>query len=80
MSDWISADGLGVAGDNPGSVFARVWELYETGRHVIACAWCGRVRLDDRWFEVPHAALDAIDAANVLSHSICEECALTTQS
>jgi hypothetical protein len=58
----------------PGEVTARLIAVYEAGEMVPVCAWCGRVKLDDRWLPIPRVALDAIDAPNTLSHSICPEC------
>jgi hypothetical protein len=58
-----------------GNVFSRIVEIYEDGGLVPICAWCGRVRIDDTWVEPPAAALDAIDARNTLSHSMCDACA-----
>ncbi len=60
--------------DMPTSLFARVWELYEQGKLVAACAWCGRIRLDNRWLEPPSSVIAAIDGRNMFSHSICEKC------
>jgi len=56
-------------------VFSRIVRMYESGEVVRACAWCGRVRLDDAWVVAPPAALAAIDERNTLSHSICDACA-----
>lgn len=56
-------------------VFSRIWAVYEAGDFLPTCAWCGRVRIDDRWLVPSRAALAAIDERNVLSHSICDECA-----
>jgi hypothetical protein len=56
-------------------VFSRIVGAYEDGVVVPACAWCGRVRIDDTWLVPPPAALAAIDARNTLSHSICDACA-----
>lgn len=61
--------------DGPDDVFLRIWAVYEAGGLLAACAWCRRVRIDDRWLVPPHAALAAIDKRNVLSHSMCDECA-----
>ena len=55
-------------------VFSRIVEIYDEGGVVPACAWCGRVRIDDTWVVPPPAALDAIDTRNTLSHSICDAC------
>ncbi|MGZ4335398.1 MAG: hypothetical protein ACXVRJ_14155 [Gaiellaceae bacterium] len=69
--------GVGVAdgaSPEPDDVFSRVWAAYEAGDLIPACAWCERVRIDDRWLVAPRAALAAIDTRNVLSHSMCDEC------
>jgi hypothetical protein len=63
----------------PAEVTARLIAIYEAGELVPACAWCRRVNLDGEWFPIPRVALDAIDAPNTLSHSICPECLMTTQ-
>jgi hypothetical protein len=56
-------------------VFSHIVAIAEDGGVVPACAWCGRVRIDDTWLVPPPAALVAIDARNTLSHSICDACA-----
>jgi sporulation protein YlmC with PRC-barrel domain len=56
-------------------VFTRIWDAFENGEIVIACAWCDRVRLDGAWCRAPLAAAAAIDARLIFSHSICAECA-----
>jgi hypothetical protein len=55
-------------------VFAKVWEAYEAGELIPACAWCGCVRIGEEWLERPHGALSTIDAQMTLSHSICPRC------
>jgi hypothetical protein len=55
-------------------VLFRIWEAYEAGELVTACAWCGRVRIEQEWFAPPPAALATIDATRTLSHSICPSC------
>jgi hypothetical protein len=57
--------------------FARIVAAYEAGELVPMCAWCGRVRLDDEWVLPPSVALDAVDRRNTLSHSICDDCAVS---
>lgn len=64
----------------PGEVTARLIAIYEAGEMVPTCAWCGRVNLDGEWLPIPRVALDAIDAPNTLSHSICPDCLLATPS
>jgi hypothetical protein len=56
-------------------LFSRIVSIYDDGGILPACAWCGRVRIDDTWVEPPPAALDAIDTRNTVSHSICDACA-----
>jgi hypothetical protein len=56
-------------------VFSRIVAIYDDGGLVPSCAWCGRVRIDETWVVPPPAALDAIDAHNTLSHSMCDACA-----
>ncbi len=56
-------------------IFSRIVAVAEDGGVVPICAWCGRVRIDDTWIVPPPAALDAIDARNTLSHSMCDACA-----
>ena len=63
--------------DPPSGVFARIWALYEKGEILVACAWCGRVRLDDDWLEPPSSVVAAVDGPNMFSHSICEDCTQT---
>jgi len=56
------------------AVLAKIWEAYEAGAYIPACAWCGRVCLDGEWVEPPVGALSTIDAPMTLSHSICPRC------
>lgn len=65
---------------HPGEVTVRLIAIYEAGEMVPACAWCGRVSLDGMWLPIPRVALDAIDAPNTLSHSICPDCLVATRS
>jgi hypothetical protein len=58
-------------------LFSRIWTAFETARVLPACAWCGRVRVDEGWVVPPPAALAAIDQRYTLSHSICDRCATT---
>jgi len=55
-------------------VFSHVWDSFDTGRVVPICAWCGRVRIDNRWLAPPSAVLAAVDERYALSHTICEPC------
>jgi len=55
--------------------FSRIWDAFDSGRILAACAWCGRVQIDDIWLSPSPAALAAIDHRHTLSHSICDECA-----
>ena len=56
-------------------VLAKIWEAYEAGELIPACAWCGRVRIEGEWLDPPHGALTTIDEAMTISHSICPRCA-----
>jgi len=60
---------------NPSQVFSRVWAAFDACEIVVACAWCGRLRLDNTWLDPPAGIVDAIDGRLTLSHSICDECA-----
>lgn len=64
----------GSDGTYAADIFSRVWTLYEEGALVVACAWCGRIQIDECWIAPPKRVLAAIDAPNVLSHSICDSC------
>jgi hypothetical protein len=55
-------------------VLAKIWEAYEAGELVTACAWCGRVRIEGEWYDPPQWALSTIDDLT-LSHLICPRCA-----
>ena len=55
-------------------VFDKIWEAYEQGDLLSACAWCGRVRIGDEWLEPGKGTLSTIDARMTLSHSICPRC------
>lgn len=54
--------------------FSRIWAAFDTAAVLPACAWCGRVRIDETWILPPRAALAAIDERHTLSHSICDGC------
>ncbi len=54
---------------------AKMWEAYETGELIPACAWCGRLRIEGEWLDPPHGALSTIDEPMTLSHTICPRCA-----
>jgi hypothetical protein len=58
-----------------GEVTAHILAIAEAGALVPMCAWCGRIRIDDKWMQPPRVALDAIDVRNSVSHTICPECA-----
>jgi len=58
---------------NPG-LFSEVWALFDRGELVPRCAWCGRLRIAERWVFPPAGALDAIDARLSTTHSICPTC------
>jgi hypothetical protein len=55
--------------------FSRIWTAFDAGHILSACAWCGRVRIDEAWVVPSRAALAAIDERHAFSHSICERCA-----
>lgn len=55
-------------------ILARIWESYEAGDVIPACAWCDRVRIEDEWLEPARGALSTIDTRMTLSHSICPRC------
>jgi hypothetical protein len=55
--------------------FARVWAAFDAGDILPACAWCGRVRIDEIWLLPSGAALAAIDQRYAFSHSVCDGCA-----
>ena len=58
----------------PNQIIARVLAIHKTGEFVRVCAWCKRVELGYDWFELPQAALEAIDVANSITHTICPDC------
>ena len=45
-------------------------------RWLTACAWCRRIRLDDRWVGEIEAVqkLERFEGAPRLTHTICERC------
>lgn len=51
-----------------------MWTAFDAGQILPACAWCGRVRIDDTWLVPPLGILAAIDQRNMFSHSICDGC------
>jgi hypothetical protein len=55
--------------------FSRIWNAFDAGQILPACAWCGRVRIDDTWLVPSPGILAAIDQRNMFSHSICNGCA-----
>jgi hypothetical protein len=63
--------------ENHPGLFSEIWTLFDRGELVPRCAWCGRVRIAERWAFPPVAALDAIDARLSTSHSICPTCVET---
>jgi hypothetical protein len=58
-----------------GDAFTRVWAAFDAGDILPACAWCGRVRIDEAWLLPSGAALAAIDQRYAFSHSVCDGCA-----
>jgi hypothetical protein len=57
------------------NAFLRIWAAFDTGELLSACAWCGRVRIDQAWLRPSTAVLAAIDQRYTFSHSICDLCA-----
>jgi len=55
--------------------FSHIWTAFDAGQILPACAWCGRVRIDDAWLVPPSGALAAIDERYTFSHSVCDRCA-----
>jgi hypothetical protein len=55
--------------------FLRIWTAFGAGDLLSACAWCGRVRIDETWLPPSPAVLAAIDQRYTFSHSICDLCA-----
>jgi hypothetical protein len=53
---------------------ANIWEAYESGALLSACAWCGCVCIDGEWIEPPPGALETLDKPVTLSHSVCPKC------
>jgi hypothetical protein len=65
-----------VADERDGSsAFWDVWDIFERGGVLVACAWCDRICVEGVWGYAPIGALDAIDGRQTLSHSICPQCA-----
>jgi hypothetical protein len=58
---------------------AKIWETYESGELIRACAWCTRLCLDGEWVLADRDALRSIDALVTLSHGICPSCAQTPE-
>ena len=56
-------------------ITSRIIAAHEAGEIVTSCAWCGSVTLDGEWVQVPREAVQATNGHNILSHSICPECA-----
>ena len=56
-------------------VFDKIWEAYEGGQALPACAWCSRVRIGEEWIEPENGTLSTIDERMTLSHTICPGCA-----
>jgi hypothetical protein len=59
------------------NAFSNILGAFDAGKTLPACAWCGRVRIDETWFLPSRAALVAVDERYAFSHSICEPCATT---
>lgn len=62
---------------NRGEITDRIWDAYDAGTIIPACAWCERLRIDDEWLELDRGVLAMIDARMTLSHSLCPRCAET---
>ena len=56
-------------------VTAHILAMAEAGTLIRMCAWCERFLIDGEWVQPPRGALAAIDAPNMVSHSICPSCA-----
>ena len=59
--------------------FSRIWTAFEACETLPACAWCGRVRIDETWQVPPPAALATIDERHALTHTICPLCVASVQ-
>ena len=55
--------------------FLRIWAAFDAGQILSACAWCGRVCIDETWLLPSLAAIAAVDKRHTFSHSICDRCA-----
>jgi hypothetical protein len=55
--------------------FSSIWTAFDAGQILPACAWCGRVRIDDTWLVPSSGILAAIDQRYMFSHTICDGCA-----
>jgi hypothetical protein len=49
--------------------FSRIWAAFDTGQILPACAWCGRVWIDETWLLASPAVLAAVDRRYTFSHS-----------
>jgi hypothetical protein len=54
---------------------SAVLAAYETGNLIPACAWCGRLLIGEEWVRPPLGGLSTVDEAELLTHSICPDCA-----
>lgn len=61
-------------------ILDKIWEASESGALIPSCAWCGRVCVDGEWVEPTHGSLDTIDQPMTLSHSICADCAESSEA
>jgi hypothetical protein len=57
-----------------GHVFSRIRSAFEAGEIPTACAWCGRVQVDDDWLPIPPAVVAALNGPQAFTHSICGSC------
>jgi hypothetical protein len=56
-----------------GASLALMRRLRQSENYVAMCAWCRKVRVDDRWMPFEDFLLHQNDLRT--SHSICEQCA-----
>ena len=59
---------------HPGEVQAKIAEAYDAGELIPACAWCGRLSIEEEWIVPPTGVLATIDEPLTLSHTICPSC------
>ena len=59
---------------HPGQVQAKIAEAYDAGDLILACAWCGRLSIEEEWIVPPTGVLATIDEPQTLPHTICPSC------